>query len=100
VSLLLGQAHKEDTRFRETLDETQVARTAEEYYGRLTASLESDSEDWKALIPGRPLLGMLAAGARLPLSRAKTLYVNVGLESERQPFGEVIQIFQHFAESS
>ena len=79
------------------LDPSVVGAWVETYFNRLSQSLQEDSEEWKNLIPGKPLFATFASKAGLTPSRAKTLYLNVALESEREPFSEIIDIFNEFA---
>lgn len=94
--LLLEEVSKERVRAESALDDASVNAMADEYFGNLTASLDNDTEDWKNLIPGKALLGIFAGHAATPLSRAKTLYLNAGLQSKHQPFAEILDIFEHF----
>ena len=95
--LLVQEVSKERSRAASALDDVTANAMAAEYFGKLTASLDQDTEEWKNLIPGKALLGMFAGQATLQLSRAKTLYLNAGLESKHRPFAEILDRFEHFA---
>jgi energy-coupling factor transporter ATP-binding protein EcfA2 len=97
--LLLAEVEREKARLEQCLDQESIKSSMSEYFERLTRSLDDDSEDWKALIPGKPLLGMFATRIGLDQSKAKMLYLNAGLTSDRRPFAEIEEIFKDFAES-
>lgn len=98
VQLLLTDIAKEETaRLGSTLDPAAVTCRASEYYTRLTESLNDDSEDWKALIPGKPLVGRFARTAQLHPSRAKTLYIRRAQGSSLNAFKDILDIFQGFS---
>ena len=71
-------------------------RTAD-VFRRLLESLEDDTPEWRMQIPGKPLLGKLAAAAGVHPSRARNLYLRAAQQANPSPFQEVLDIFQHFA---
>lgn len=99
-TLIRVQVTGEKARMDNTLDPSAVESWVEAYFNRLSLSLQEDSEEWKNLIPGKPLFATFASKAGLNPSRAKTLYLNAALESEREPFSEIIDIFNEFAKTN
>jgi hypothetical protein len=97
--LIQTQVANELTRIQGKLDSSAVRQLTSDYHDRLIRSLENDTDEWKSLVPGKPLLASFFPTTGLKAPQAKTLYVNVGLESGREPFADVIQIFQAFAEA-
>ncbi len=98
--LVQEQIAGELVRVQVELDAGKVRDIVADYFSRLVQSLEDDSEEWKALIPAKPLLARFASEAGLRAPQAKTLYLNVGLASDRAPFSDILSIFQSFAEAS
>lgn len=96
--LLENTASAETTRLGETLDVAKVRQFAAEYHERLVASLDADDDTWKDLTPGKPLLSRFAHAAGMQTARAKTAYVNTAERSASNPFSEILQIFQGFAD--
>jgi len=96
--LLLTKVQREKERVEQCLDKAELQTWMEEYFTQLTTSLESDSDEWKHLIPGRPLLSIFANRAGLTIARAKTLYLNTASSSDRQPFAEIEEMFAHFSQ--
>jgi hypothetical protein len=97
VALLAAKTGYERTRVLSALDDVAIADAAAGYYRALSDSLTNDTDDWKALIPGKPLLGMFAAKANVPTSRAKTMYINAVEGSGLDPFRDILDIFAAFA---
>ena len=97
--LLLAEAEREKARLEQCLNPESIKSSISGYFERLAQSLDSDSDDWKTLIPGKPLLGIFASRIGLDQSKAKMLYLNAGLSSDRRPFAEIEEIFKDFAES-
>ena len=75
---------------------------AVESYARMIAkklqdSLDQDTDEWKALIPGKQLLNMFANRAKLDPARLKTAYIREVEKKPVNPFQEVIDVFSSFA---
>lgn len=47
-------------------------------------------------MPGRPLVNAFAHRAGLQAARARTMYIRAAASSERNPFAEVLAIFDSF----
>jgi hypothetical protein len=92
-ALFKSAAETELSRVSSILEGDEVRREVEGVFTRLEAALEQDSDDWKALIPGKQVLAVFAGKAGISLPRAKTLYIGAGLEGEHNPFQEVIELF-------
>lgn len=98
--LLLDEANREGSRLRDALDPSRVSQEVDTYYGRLEASLDADTDEWKTLIPGKPLLGRFASRAGFDPGRARTMYINAARRAAMDPFAEVREIFATFANSA
>ena len=61
--------------------------------------MDSDNDEWKNLIPGRPILNHFAAKAKLPIGRAKKLYINYVLDKKKNTFNDIEKIFELFNEN-
>ena len=94
--LVEERASAERGRISDVLDASQVRLAVETAFNALVESLESDSEAWKAAIPGRPLLGAFASKANVNVSRAKSMFLNAAVGA-LDPFAEVAAIFDAFA---
>jgi len=62
-------------------------------------SLDQDTDEWKALIPGKPLLNLFASRAKLDPGRLKTAYIREAEKQPVNPFQEVIDVFSSFSAS-
>jgi ABC-type lipoprotein export system ATPase subunit len=71
----------------------EVRREVEETFTKLETALERDSDEWKALIPGKQVLAVFAGHAHVSIPRAKALYIGQAAESEQSPFQEIIDLF-------
>jgi len=61
----------------------EVRQEVEETFTKLETALERDSDEWKALIPGKQVLAVFAAQAHVSLPRAKALYIGQAAKSQR-----------------
>lgn len=98
--LIVNRVHSERSRVDEVLTPERVVEAVERAYMPIKAAVDSDSEEWKSLVPGKQVVAAFAAGASLLPSRAKTLYVGAAAKSGRAPFLDIFDIFDEFAGSS
>jgi ABC-type multidrug transport system ATPase subunit len=92
-ALFKSAAEAELQRVSSILDGDEVRQEVEGVFATLETALEQDSDDWKALIPGKQVLAVFAGKAGISLPRAKALYVGEALKSEQSPFQEIIELF-------
>ncbi len=97
VRLLVERARQELERIDGVLNLDQVSALGSEYYQSLQASLDSDDDTWKTLIPGRQILARFASVAQIQLSRLKRSYIVECGSDPEGPFAEILQIFTSFA---
>lgn len=90
-------ATQEVDRLRSSLEVTSISRLVGETYEQLMSSIDADTDDWKMLIPGKPLLSAFANRAGVKPSRAKLLYVNAAALAAKNPFADIEKIFEDFA---
>lgn len=95
--LILDKTKDELNRVNESLADETIKENIEEIFSKIQASLEDDS--WKDLIPGRPILNHFASKAKLPIGRAKKLYINYVLENKKDSFDDIIDVFKGFHEN-
>jgi len=88
---------QEHGRLGSVLSDTTIALTVRGEFDKLQGALAADKDDWKRDIPGRPIVKMFAAKAKLEIATFKRLYVKCGLEHESNPFGDIRGIFRDFA---
>jgi hypothetical protein len=99
-ALLRTAAEAELDRVSAILAGDEVRREVEETFTKLETALERDSDEWKALIPGKQVLAVFAAQAQVSLPRAKALYVGQAATSEQSPFQEIIDLFDAMSGST
>ena len=92
-ALFRSVAEDELGRVSAVLAEDEVRREVEEAFKRLEIALEQDSDEWKALIPGKRVLAVFAGQAHISLPRAKALYIGQAPKSQQNPFQEIIDLF-------
>lgn len=85
----------ESERFNNVLNSNQPFDKLETYYKTFEESLQSES--WKDNIPGKQILSIFTNKARIGEDRFKTLYIKKALETENNPFQEIIEIFKEFS---
>lgn len=96
VGLIKGQSDSETKRINTILEETKVKELTESTFDGLTKTLDEDTDDWKSLIPGRPLLNQFANNAQISVGRLKTLFLREAEQCAPNPFADVINCFEHF----
>jgi ABC-type branched-subunit amino acid transport system ATPase component len=100
VAAITATARAEEERLGTVLDVPTIEGAVSREYERIRQSLDTDTDEWKALVPGRPLLGRFAGEANLALGHAKSLYVNTVMAAEADTFAEIEAIFDRFAAMS
>jgi len=96
AGLIKGQSDSEAKRINTILEETKVKELAERTFDALTKTMDEDTDAWKSLIPGRPLLNQFAIKAQIPVGRLKTLFLREAEQCDPNPFADVINCFEHF----
>jgi ABC-type cobalamin/Fe3+-siderophores transport system ATPase subunit len=95
-ALVAAKAEAESIRVSTVLDRSVIQVEVGSYFSALAKSLDEDTEGWKSLIPGKPLLAQFSSRANIGSSRAKTMYINAAASSGRAPFEELFEIFANF----
>jgi len=98
VSLVLARVSSERVRVEGAVELSRIEASVKTEYGRLSKCVEDDGNEWKAVIPGRPLLAKFASLTRLEAPRIKRLYLQEAMKEESSPFEEVMAIFNKFDE--
>jgi hypothetical protein len=96
VAQLLARVAQEKVRATTALDEAAVEAHARAIAQELLDSLIQDTDEWKALIPGRQVLNTFAARAKLDSARIKTAYIKAAERQTVNPFQEIVEIFSSF----
>jgi predicted ATPase len=97
VGQLVARVRHEQNRIASLLQPGEVESYARTMAKKLQNSLDQDTEEWKALVPGKPLLNMFAGRAKFDSARLKTAYIREAEQRPVNPFREVIDIFASFA---
>lgn len=92
-TLFRSVAEAELGRVSEVLAGDEVRREVEETFTKLETALERDTDEWKALIPGKQVLAVFAGQAQVSLPRAKALYIGQAPKNQQNPFQEIIDLF-------
>ncbi|MFZ3064094.1 MAG: ATP-binding protein [Nitrospirota bacterium] len=99
VKQLVTRGVEEQGRIASSIQPGAVESYARTIAKKLQDSLDQDTDEWKALIPGRPLLNMFAGRAKLDSARLKTAYIREAEKKPVNPFQEVIDVFSSFAKT-
>ena len=95
---LFSEAIDSERHRLDTLLSPAVARSLiDEKYEALKGSIDRDTDDWKRLIPGKPILGVFSGKAQLSPARLKTLYISAAEAVSPSPFEEVFSLFADFS---
>lgn len=96
-TVIASTVEAEKQRLDVVLNLDTIKASATQEYARISASLDADTDDWKTLVPGKPLLGKFAAATKLTPGHAKTLYVSAVASMGADTFAEIEAIFDRFA---
>ena len=96
TAMISARAHEEKTRVTTALDDSTIAAHLTETMERLEASLAADTEEWKALVPGKVILGIFCSKTPLQYESFRTAFINTADSIVPNPFAEIIQIFDTF----
>jgi vacuolar-type H+-ATPase subunit F/Vma7 len=94
---LVNRSGDEQKRISDAIRPVEVETYARTIAKKLQDSLDQDTDEWKALIPGKPLLSVFAGRAKLDSARLKTAYIKLAEQQVVSPFKEVIDAFASFA---
>lgn len=94
--LFQSRTKEENARVMTCLDSDMLNALVEEEYKRLEQSVDKGSEEWKRLIPGRPVFQRFARESNMDVGRLKTLYIKASMECKPDPFVEIRRIFESF----
>ena len=84
-------------RVSESLDCRNIEEQASRVYRKLVDLLDSDNCEWKSHFPGKPIFSKFCEAAQMQPGRMKTLYLTKSFQSNKNPFAEVIEIFENFS---
>ena len=99
VGQLMTRVGEEQSRIANSVQPGVVESYARTMAQKLQDSLDNDTDEWKALIPGKPLLNLFASRAKLDAGRLKTAYIREAEKQHLNPFQEVIDVFASFSSS-
>jgi len=95
-TLFTETASAERNRVLKALDDTAVATLVQQRAGEMQASL-SNTEAWKRVIPGRPVLHQFASKAGIESGRLKLGYLSAVERRGLTVFQEIVSLFESFA---
>jgi hypothetical protein len=90
----------ENGRISAALDQNGLAAVVESEYRRVKDAFERDDNEWRRILPGRPILSRFANVAKFDVGRLKRLYIRVAKDSAPDPFAEIRDIFSYFEKYS
>lgn len=98
ASLFEGARSAEASRVGAFLDAAHLRKLVEQEYETVKTSTAGASDDWKRLIPGKPLLGKLAKQAKCDAANMKRAFIRAAAGRAADPFIEIRTIFETFAQ--
>jgi energy-coupling factor transporter ATP-binding protein EcfA2 len=99
LKLLESKRDSEISRCLSSLEQAEVEAVCRREYQTIDEALNRDHDDWKSLIPGRPILKRFASDMRQDYATLKRLYIRAAKTAQPNPFGEIEQIFSSFQAS-
>jgi len=92
-----ARALEELERCSHHLNAANLARLAREVAQNLEASITDPTQEWHSSFPGRPIFNQFASRSKIEASRLRSLYLEKAKDSDVDPFGEIVAIFESFA---
>ncbi len=99
LKLLESKRDSEVSRCMSFLGQAEVEEVCRREHQTIDEALNRDHDDWKALIPGRPILKRFASDIMQDYATLKRLYIRAAKSVEPNPFREIEQIFGSFQSS-
>lgn len=93
---IVENSNEEIQRINQLLEQTKIKKYINEISSKLKLSFEDENDEWKKLIPGKPILNKFISSTGLGLGRAKNLYINEIMKKGHNDFDEIIEIFNGF----
>jgi hypothetical protein len=94
------KANDESKRASVALNPDAVAEMVGGVHGMLVRAVDSDTEEWKTIIPGKQVFNIFARHAQIQPGRLKQAYIVEGLKVGPSPFAPIIDIFNSFNAAS
>ena len=82
----------ERARMAAVVDEAKVTARIHELFSLFTEA--TTTEQWRYLLPGKPILSAFAGHTRFSQGRLKTMYINTVAGENLDTFSDILQIFQ------
>jgi hypothetical protein len=94
--MVLDCAHQEMKRVTDALTDNEIEKRIDAVMKRIELSLKGDTEEWKALIPGKIITKSFCSKAPIAYDQFQTAYINAAHLVPNNPFAEIIDIFAAF----
>jgi hypothetical protein len=97
VQLVMLRANEERARVTTELDDTRIKAQVAATVQKIEDSLAKDTNEWKALIPGRPILKTFCS-TKTPLQYDgfRTGFIKAAGKMPLNPFEDIVNIFESF----
>jgi hypothetical protein len=96
TALIFVRANEERVRIGKELDDAKIKQHVQNTMHKIEDSLARDTEDWKALVPGRVILKAFCSKTPLHYNGFRTAFINAAENVPTNPFGDIIEIFGQF----
>jgi energy-coupling factor transporter ATP-binding protein EcfA2 len=96
TTLILSRVREERSRAELVLDDKSISDFVEKTFNRISHSLAADTDDWKWLVPAKPIIAKFCAATPLKYDGLKTSYINTSEVMSVNPFADIIDIFSGF----
>lgn len=78
------------------LDDTKIAAHIEATMIKIEDSLKTDTDVWKAMIPGDVIVKKFCSKAKLSYQDFRRAYITASEKMPVSPFSEIVNIFAEF----
>lgn len=90
------RANEEANRVTRELFPDAITSLVHTTFQQIQSSLEAPGDEWKKVIPGKPVFNVFAQKTGLRSTRLKTAYIGVAASQRPGPFDEIVSIFERF----
>ena len=95
----LSRSKSERQRVTSVLQDNDISKIVGDTYEKFQALLSNPDDVWKREIPGKVVLSRFCSKAQIQESRLKNLYLAKSKDQTKNPFQDIIEIFQSFADA-
>ena len=97
--MIVAKAKAERDRLAAALSLDGIEANARNSAAAIQKALDQDTDEWKFLVPGKPVIAAFAKHACIEIGMLKNLFIHRADAVSPHPFEEIIEVFRRFSET-